>query len=174
MTKFNDTRVSLTEIKFENTPSKEDTRTLFSLREDKIDVSRQKDAIPPLEVSKLRTVNDILLGQKAMINTLIKQSDIIACINDKLNDEIISHFFKYLERQGNIATLSSFFYSSIECNSYNSVIAKVLKDENFFNNELMLIPINRCQHHWLLVAVSLWCKKVVIYQGYQVFKKRMF
>ena len=67
-------------------------------------MSPQKDAIPPLEVSKLRTINDILLGQKAMINTLIKQSDIKACINDKLNDEIINHFFKYLERQENIAT----------------------------------------------------------------------
>ena len=78
-----------------------------------------------------------------MINTLIKQSDIKACINDKLNDEIINHFFKYLERQENIVTLSSFFYSSIERNSYNSVIAKVLMDENFFNNELVLIPINQ-------------------------------
>ena len=67
-------------------------------------MSPQKDAIPPLEVSKLRTIYDILLGQKAMINTLIKQSDIKACINDKLNDEIINHFFKYLERQENIAT----------------------------------------------------------------------
>ena len=67
-------------------------------------MSPQKDAIPPLEVSKLRTINDILLGQKAMINTLIKQSDIKACINDKLNDEIVNHFFKYLEQQENIAT----------------------------------------------------------------------
>ena len=67
-------------------------------------MSPQKDAIPPLEVSKLRTINDILLGQKAMINTLIKQSDIKACINDKLNDEIINHFFKYLGPQENIAT----------------------------------------------------------------------
>ena len=54
-----------------------------------------------------------------MINTLIKQSDIKACINDKLNDEIINHFFKYLERQENIVTLSSFFCSSIKPNSYN-------------------------------------------------------
>ena len=67
-------------------------------------MSPQKDAIPPLEVSKLRTIYDILLGQKAMINTLIKQSDIKACINDKLNDEIVNHFFKYLEQQENIAT----------------------------------------------------------------------
>ena len=61
MTEFNDTRVSLPEIRFENTHSKEDTSTLFYIREGKIDVSLQKDAIPPLEVSKLRTVNDILL-----------------------------------------------------------------------------------------------------------------
>ena len=61
MTEFNDTRVSLPEIRFENTRSKEDTSTLFYIREGKIDVSLQKDAIPPLEVSKLRTVNDILL-----------------------------------------------------------------------------------------------------------------
>ena len=53
-----------------------------------------------------------------MINTLLKQSDIKACINDKLNDEIINLFFKYLERQENIVTLSSFFYSSIEHDSY--------------------------------------------------------
>ena len=104
ITEFNDSRVSLPEIRFENTRSKEDTHTLSNIREDKIDVSPQKDAIPPLEVSKLRTINDILLGQKAMINTLIKQSDIKACINDKLNDEIINHFFKYLEPQENIAT----------------------------------------------------------------------
>ena len=118
MTEFNDSRVSLPEIRFENTRSKEDTHTLLNIREDKIDVSPQKDAIPLLEVSKLRTITDILLGQKAMINTLIKQSDIKACINDKLNDEIINDFFKYLERQENIATLSSFFHSSIERNSY--------------------------------------------------------
>ena len=165
MIEFNDTRVSLPEIRFENTRSKKDTHALFYIREDKIDVLLQKDAIPPLEVSKLRTINDILLGQKAMINTLIKQSDIKACINDKLNDKIINHFFKYLERQENIVTLSSFFYSSIERNSYNSVIAKVLMDENFFNNELVLIPINQCEHHWLLVAVLLRCKKVVIYDS---------
>ena len=61
MTEFNDTRVSLPEIRFENTRSKETTSTLFYIREGKIDVSLQKDAIPPLEVSKLRTVNDILL-----------------------------------------------------------------------------------------------------------------
>ena len=61
MTQFNDTRVSLPEIRFENTRSKEDTSTLFYIREGKIDVSLQKDAIPPLEVSKLRTVNDILI-----------------------------------------------------------------------------------------------------------------
>ena len=162
MTEFNDTRVSLPEIRFENTHSKEDTSTLFYIREGKIDVSLQKDAIPPLEVSKLRTVNDILLLQKAMINTLIKQSDII---NDKLNDEIINHFFKYLERQENIVTLSSFFCSSIKPNSYNSVIGKVLMDENIFNNELALIPINQCEDHWLLVAVLLRCKKIVIYDS---------
>ena len=57
MTKFKDTRVRL----FEKTRSKEDTHTLFYLREDKIDVSLEKDTIPPLEVSKLRTINDILL-----------------------------------------------------------------------------------------------------------------
>ena len=113
MTEFNDTRVSLPEIRFENTCSKEDIHTLFYLREDKFDVSLQKDAIAPLEVSKLRTINDILLEQKAIINTLIKQSDIKTCINDKLIDEIINHFFKYLERQENIVTLSSFFSSSI-------------------------------------------------------------
>ena len=61
MTEFNDTRVSLPEIRFENTRSKETTSTLFYIREGKIDVSLQKDAIPPLEVSKLKTVNDILL-----------------------------------------------------------------------------------------------------------------
>ena len=53
-----------------------------------------------------------------MINTLSEQSDIKACINDKLNDAIINLFFKYLERQENIVTLSSFFYSSIEHDSY--------------------------------------------------------
>ena len=37
-----------------------------------------------------------------MTNRLIKQSDIKALITDKLNDEIINHFFKYLERQENI------------------------------------------------------------------------
>ena len=98
-----------------------------------------------------------------MINTLIKQSDIKACINDKLNDEIINHFFKYLERQENIVTLSSFFYSSIEPNSYNSVIGKVLMDENIFNNELVLIPISQCEDHWLLVLLR--CKKIVIYDS---------
>ena len=100
-----------------------------------------------------------------MINTLIKQSDINACINDKLNDEIINHFFKYLERQENIVTLSSFFCSSIEPNSYSSVIGKVLMDENIFNNELALIPINQGEDHWLLVAVLLRCKKIVIYDS---------
>ena len=96
MTEFNDTRVSLPEIRFENTRSKEDTHTLFYTREDKIDVSLEKDTILSLKDSKLRTINDILLGQKAMINTLMKQSDIKACIYDKLNDEIIKQFFKYL------------------------------------------------------------------------------
>ena len=100
MTKFKDTRVRL----FEKTRSKEDTHTLFYLREDKIDVSLEKDTVPSLEISKLRTINDILLGQKAMINTLIKKNNIKACINDKLNDEIINRFFKYLERQENIVT----------------------------------------------------------------------
>ena len=64
MTEFNDTTVSLPEIRFENTRSKEDTRTLFYLREDKIDVSLQKDGIPPLEVSKLRTINDNFFWDK--------------------------------------------------------------------------------------------------------------
>ena len=50
--------------------SEVDTHTLFYIREDKIDESLQKDAIPSLEISKFRTINDILLGQKAMINTL--------------------------------------------------------------------------------------------------------
>ena len=58
------------------------------------------------------------VGEKAMINTLSEQGDIKACINDKLNDTIINLFFKYLERQENIVTLSSFFYSSIEHDSY--------------------------------------------------------
>ena len=93
-----------------------------------------------------------------MINTLIKQSDIKALTTDKLNDEIINHFFKYLERQENIVTLSSFLYSSIERDSYNSVICKVLQmDKIFFNNELV--------HNWLLVAVLLQCKKVVMYDS---------
>ena len=38
-------------------------------------------------------------------------------------------------------------------------------DEIFFNNELVLIPINECEHHWLLAAVLLRCKKVVIYDS---------
>ena len=38
MTEFNDTRVSFSEIRFENTRSEEDTHTLFNIREDKIDV----------------------------------------------------------------------------------------------------------------------------------------
>ena len=38
-------------------------------------------------------------------------------------------------------------------------------DENFFNNELVLITINQSEHHWLLVAVLLRCKKVVIYDS---------
>ena len=72
MTEFNDIRVSLPKIRFESTRSKEDTHTLFYLREDKIDVSLQKVAIPSLEVSKLGTINNILLGQKAILYTLIK------------------------------------------------------------------------------------------------------
>ena len=83
-------------------------------------MSLEKGAIPPLEVTKLGTTNDILLGEKAMINTLSKQSDIKVCINDKLNGEIINLFFKYLERQENIVALSSFFYSSIEHDSYKA------------------------------------------------------
>ena len=38
-------------------------------------------------------------------------------------------------------------------------------DEYFFNNELVLITINQSEHHWLLVAVLLRCKKVVIYDS---------
>ena len=38
-------------------------------------------------------------------------------------------------------------------------------DENIFNNKLVLIPINQCERHWLLVAVLLRCKKVVIYDS---------
>ena len=72
MTEFNDITVSLSKIRFESTRSKEDTHTLFYLREDKTDVSLQKVAIPSLEVSKLRTIKDILLGQKAMLYTLTK------------------------------------------------------------------------------------------------------
>ena len=72
MTEFDDTRISLPEIRFENTSSEEDTHTLFYLRQDKIDVLLQKETIRSLEVSKLRTMNDILLGQKAIIYTLIK------------------------------------------------------------------------------------------------------
>ena len=72
-TEFVDTRgVSLPEIRFENTGSEEDTHTLFYLRQDKIDVLLQKDAIRSLEFSKSRAMNDILLGQKAIIYTLIK------------------------------------------------------------------------------------------------------
>ena len=67
-----------------------------------------------------------------MISTLIKQSDIKALTTDKLNDEIINHFFKYLERQENIVTFSSFLYSSIERDSYNSVICKVLQMDKIF------------------------------------------
>ena len=54
-----------------------------------------------------------------------------------MNEEIINHFRKYHEWQENLVTLSSFFYSSIERDSNNSVIPKVLMDENFFNNELV-------------------------------------
>ena len=50
--------------------------------------------------------NYILLEEKAMINKLIKQSHIKACINDKLNNKIFNHFFKYIERKENIVTLS--------------------------------------------------------------------
>ena len=35
----------------------------------------------------------------------------------------------------------------------------------FVNNELVLIPHNQCEHHWLLVAVLLQYKKVVIYDS---------
>ena len=45
-----DTRISLPEIRFENTRSMEDTLTLFCIREDKIDVSLEKDVIPSLEL----------------------------------------------------------------------------------------------------------------------------
>ena len=96
-----------------------------------------------------------------MINKLIKQNHIKACFNDKLNNKIINHFFKYIERKEKIVTVSSFFYSSIKRDSYNSLIARVLMYENFFNNRLVLIPINQCEHHWLLVAVLLLCKKIV-------------
>ena len=96
-----------------------------------------------------------------MINKLIKQSHIKACINDKLNNKTFNHFFKYIERKENIVTLSSFFYSSIKRDSYNSLTARVLMYENFFNNKLVLIPINQCEHHWLLVAVLLLFKTIV-------------
>ena len=122
----------------------EESHTLFYLREDKIGMPLQNDAISSLEVSKLRTMNDILLGQKTMIYTLIKLIDTKACISDKLNEEIINHFRIYLERQENIVALNSFFYSSTECDSYNSVNSNVLMDEHFFNNQLVLIPINQC------------------------------
>ena len=49
MTKFNDTRISLPKIRLENIRSMEDTLTLFCIREDKIDMSLEKDAIPSLE-----------------------------------------------------------------------------------------------------------------------------
>ena len=55
-----------------------------------------------------------------------------------------------LERQENIVKLSSCFCFSTERNSYNSVIVKVLMDEHFFNNELVLISFNQYEHHWLL------------------------
>ena len=113
------------------------------------------------EVSILRNVNYILLEEKALINKLIKQNHIKACFNDKLNNKIINHFFKYIERKEKIVTVSSFLYSSIKRDSYNSLIARVLMYENFFNNRLVLIPINQCEHHWLLVAVLLLCKKIV-------------
>ena len=66
--------------------------------------------------------------------------------------------------------LVHFFYFSIERNSCNSIIVQVLMDENFFNNKLVLIAINQCEHHCLLVAVLLVaallrCKKVVIYDS---------
>lgn len=44
-----------------------------------------------------------------MKNPSIKQSDIKACVNNKLNDEIAQHFLKYLEQQETIAILSSYF-----------------------------------------------------------------
>ena len=53
-----------------------------------------RDAIPQLEVSKVKTIIGIVLEQKTMINTFIKQSEFKACINEKLNDEIISYSFK--------------------------------------------------------------------------------
>ena len=51
MTEFDNARVSLPEIRFENTRSREDTHTLFHISEDKIDVSLQKDAIPNLSLT---------------------------------------------------------------------------------------------------------------------------
>ena len=38
-------------------------------------------------------------------------------------------------------------------------------DENFFNNELVLIPLNQWEYHCLLVAGLLQCKKVVVYDS---------
>ena len=37
-------------------------------------------------------------------------------------------------------------------------------DEFFFNNDLVLILINQCEQHWLLVAVLLQCK--IVYMIY--------
>ena len=56
-----------------------------------------------------------------------------------------------------MVTLSSFFYSSIEL---DSVIAKVLMDAFFFNNELVLIPVNQDINKSVFFYSNCWVGEV--------------
>ena len=139
----------------------------------------------PLDLNKEQNEDySRILRTKGKISKVGKQSmdsDNLACLKPKqwLNDEVINFYAemirqrqeKSFENNNDQKVLdcfihSTFFFSTLESRGYDKgKLGKWVKKVDIFNKDLVLIPINRGQSHWICSCINFKKKRIEIYDS---------
>ena len=113
------------------------------------------------------------MGYSEPASTFISRKSIDLCISGKLNDEIISGFFTFLERSfSDINCLSTQWYLDWGRKRCSRVVKLVLAKEDVMSKPLC-IPVNENENYWILVIAFPKAKLVVSYDPLKiVFKSK--
>ena len=113
------------------------------------------------------------MGYSEPTSTFISRKSIGLCISGKLNDEIISGFFTFLERSfSDIDCLPTQWYLDCERKRCSGVVKLAFFKEDVMSKPLC-IPVNENENYWILVIVFPKAKLVVSYDPLKiVFKSK--